>query len=66
MGEERVLIGLSLVSIAGSQLRAIVPPRGQVAMCGDMSGCHNRGVLLASSGERPGRLNTLQRIGHPL
>lgn len=42
----------------------LFPPRGCVAMTGDISVCHKRRMLLACSGWRPGMLlNILQRPG---
>lgn len=38
----------------GSQTRAILSPTGHSVMSGKVFSCHSWGVLLASSGERPG------------
>ena len=50
----------------GSQSGAILPPKGHLATSGDIFGYHNqaRGVLLASSEQRPRMLlQVLQRTG---
>lgn len=53
-------------SRVGVLTRATVPPRGYLAVSGDVFGCHTargRGVLLASSGWKPGKL--LHRLETP-
>lgn len=53
---------------SGSQLGLILPSRGHLAMTGDIFGRQNwgRGMLLASSKQRPGMLqNILTHTGQP-